>query len=35
MSPEQVRSLKQSMTPDERKEFAEKLAEARRLGLVK
>jgi hypothetical protein len=35
MTPEQVKSLKQSMTPDERKEFAEKLAEARRLGLVK
>ena len=35
MTPEQVKSLKQSMTPDERKEFAEKLAEARRLGLIK
>ena len=35
MTTEQVKSLKQSMTPDERKEFAEKLAEARRLGLVK
>jgi hypothetical protein len=35
MTPEQVKSLKQSMTPDERKEFADKLAEARRLGLIK
>jgi hypothetical protein len=35
MTPEQVKSLKQSMSPDERKEFAQKLAEARRLGLVK
>jgi hypothetical protein len=35
MTPEQVANLKKSMTPDERKEFAEKLAEARRLGLVK
>jgi hypothetical protein len=35
MSPEQVKSLKKSMTPDERKEFAEKLSLARQLGLIK